>query len=236
MEDKALVREVLDREINVGSTERMASAIAGGALTLYGLRRKDLPGALIAAAGGMLMYRGGTGYCPAYGAAGVNTAGSETQAVRATEVTTIGVPAEQLYSFWRNFENLPRIMHNLESVQVRETGTSVWKAKGPLGSTVEWEAVVIEDVPNKRIAWQSTEHATIQNSGVVTFESATGGRGTVVRVDVSYHPPAGKAGQMVASLMGSAPEQEIREDLRRFKQLMETGEIPTTKGQPAARS
>lgn len=222
-------------EVNVGSSERIISALAGSALALYGASRKDLPGVLLAAAGGLLVLRGSTGHCSMYKAAGVDTAHPEQRKpIEATEATTIGVSAEQLYQFWRDFENLPRIMHNLESVRNTGDGKSVWRAKGPAGTVIEWQAEITEDVPNRRIAWHSVGKASVPNSGVVQFRPAPADRGTEVQVDISYDMPGGKAGQALASLLMSTPEQEIREDLRRFKQLMETGDIITIDGQPAA--
>lgn len=221
-------------EVNVGQTERLLSALAGGALAVYGLRRSDAPGIMMAIAGASLLYRGGTGHCHAYQAAGVNTAeDGPSEAVRVEHVITINRPADQLYAFWRDLENLPTILRNVEAVAVLDTWRSLWRVKGPLGRTVEWEAYLEKDEPNQLIAWRSVPDAEILHAGSVRFTPAPGNRGTEVRVSMHYHPPAGKFGDFAAKLAGSSPEQEIREDLRRFKQFMETGEIPTTDGQPA---
>lgn len=144
-------------------------------------------------------------------------------------------PASEIYSFWRNLENLPRFMWHLK--EVRNTGerASHWVAKAPLGTTVEWDAELTEDWQNRRIAWRSLPGSTIENEGHVDFEEATGGRGTVVRVEMRYNPPGGKAGATVAKLLGQAPEKQIAVDLLRFKQLLETGEIAKTEGQPTGR-
>lgn len=149
---------------------------------------------------------------------------------------TINASPEELYRFWRDFENLPRFMKHLESVEVVDQRLSHWVAKAPAGTSVEWDAEITDDQPNRRIAWRSLVDAAVQNRGFVEFEPATGQRGTVVRVEIQYRPPAGKLGALVAKLFGREPEQQVREDLRRFKRLMETGEVITTEGQPAGRS
>jgi uncharacterized membrane protein len=149
---------------------------------------------------------------------------------------TINRPAAELYDFWHNFEALPLFMNHLESVKQNGDGHSHWVAKGPAGTQVEWDAEIIEDKPNEYIAWRSLEGADVDNTGSVRFERAPGGRGTIVRAEVDYHPPAGVLGATVAKLFGEDPEKQIHVDLHRFKQIMETGEIPTTEGQPAGRS
>ena len=149
----------------------------------------------------------------------------EERGVHVRKIITIGRPAEDLYRFWRDFENLPRFMRHLEAVQVMDERRSHWKAKAPLGRTVEWDAEVTEDRPNERLAWRSLEGADVPNHGSVTFEPAPGGRGTTVKVDLRYEPPGGAIGATVAKLFGEEPGQQVQEDLRAFKQLMETGEV-----------
>jgi uncharacterized membrane protein len=147
---------------------------------------------------------------------------------------TINRPAEECYLFWRNFQNFPRFMEHLESIQLLDDRRSHWKAKGPAGATVEWDAELTVDQPGKLLAWHSIEGADIDNGGTVSFERAPGGRGTIVRVQMQYKPPGGQAGALVAKLLfGEEPAQQIDDDLRRFKQLIETGEITTTAGQPS---
>jgi uncharacterized membrane protein len=138
---------------------------------------------------------------------------------------TIERPAEQLFRFWRSFENLPRFMIHLEAVRPDADGRSHWIAKAPVGTTVEWDAEIIEERPNEMIAWRSVANAEVPNRGVVRFEPATGGRGTVVRVEMDYDPPGGAIGSLFAKLLGEEPDVQLRDDLRRFKQVMETGEI-----------
>jgi len=134
---------------------------------------------------------------------------------------------EEVYSFWRNFRNLPRFMRHLESVEVTGDGdkTSHWRAKALAGQTVEWDAEVVEDRPNEAISWRSMKGADIKNSGWVRFIPATGGRGTLVTVHLEYDAPGGKAGSLVAKLFGEEPEQQVDDDLRAFKQVLETGEV-----------
>ncbi|HJU89899.1 MAG TPA: SRPBCC family protein [Gemmatimonadaceae bacterium] len=149
----------------------------------------------------------------------------EEQTVDVARAVTVNRPVEEVYEFWRNFENLPRFMKHLESVQDLGGGRSRWKARGPAGTTVEWEAEVLEDVPNERISWHSVEGSEVWNEGTVLFREAPGGRGTEVVVVISYDPPAGKLGQIFAKLFREEPGQQVFDDLRAFKQVMETGEI-----------
>ncbi|TMC89174.1 MAG: SRPBCC family protein, partial [Chloroflexi bacterium] len=140
------------------------------------------------------------------------------------------------YRFWRNFENLPRFMEHLKSVTVIDNKHSHWVARAPAGTSVEWDAEIINERENELIAWRSVGDATIGNAGSVHFTPAPGGRGTEVKVVLEYDPPAGRAGVIMARLFGEEPDQQVREDLRHFKEIMEAGEIPTTEGQPSGRS
>jgi len=155
--------------------------------------------------------------------------------VQVDQCIAVNRSAEDCYRFWREFENLPRFMQHLESVQTTSDNRSHWVAKGPAGMSVEWDAEVTAEQPNQFIAWHSMEGADVENAGIVRFERAAGGRGTMVHVELQYRPPGGAAGAMVAKLFGEEPSQQIEEDLRRFKQLIETGEIATTIGQPSGR-
>jgi uncharacterized membrane protein/uncharacterized protein YjeT (DUF2065 family) len=143
---------------------------------------------------------------------------------------TINRPIEEVYAFWHNFENLPRFMSHLESVQVTGDRRSHWKAKAPAGTTVEWDAEMTEDSPNERIAWRSLEGADVYNTGSVNFEPAPGNRGTEVHVELEYKPPAGKLGKVVAKLLGEEPDIQVADDLRAFKQVIETGEVVIADG------
>jgi len=235
--------------VNVGRVERWLSMVAGGALAAYGLKRRELPGGAAAIAGAALLYRGATGHCDVYHALGINHAGStgtrrpgtgivadrgsDTRAqlgggrgIHVEESTTVNRPLGDLYRFWRNFENLPTFMEHLDSVSMREEGVSHWVAKGPAGVPVEWDARIINEVPDKVIGWQSLDGSTISTAGSVNFDREP--NGTRVTVHLQYHPPAGRLGAAVARIFGEEPNQTIREDLWRFKQLMETGRIPPT--------
>jgi len=226
--------------VNVGRTERQVSAVAGGALALFGLTRGSLPGLLLAGLGGALVYRGISGHCHGYQALGIDTnhdgpAEPEeyfNRGIHVEECFSVQKSADELYRFWRNFENLPRFMSHLESVQVLDDRRSRWTAKGPAGSHVTWDAEIINEEEVGLIAWRSLAGADVDNAGSVRFVDSPTGRGTEVRVVIDYIPPAGRLGSWVAKLFGEEPSIQIRDDLRRFKQLMETGEIPTTEGQP----
>jgi uncharacterized membrane protein len=137
---------------------------------------------------------------------------------------------EELYQFWRNFENLPQFMPYLESVTVTSEGRSHWVAKAPAGTSVEWDAEITEDRPNELISWRSLEGADVDNSGTVHFVPAAGNRGTVVKVDIAYNPPGGVIGAAVAKLFGEEPGAQALESLRCLKQLMEAGEVVISDG------
>ena len=151
--------------------------------------------------------------------------GADRGIVRTKRSLTVSKSPEECYAFWRNFENLPQFMRHLESVTVIDERRSHWKAKAPAGATVEWDAETTEDRPNELIAWRSTEGADVFNAGTVRFERAPGGRGTEVRIELQYKPPLGKPGSKVAMLFREEPGQQVMDDLRHFKQVMETGEI-----------
>jgi uncharacterized membrane protein len=147
--------------------------------------------------------------------------------IHVQQVVTVNKSPEELYRFWRDFTNLPRVMDHLESVTVEDGKRSHWRAKAPAGYTVEWDAEIINDEPNHLIAWRSLENATVANAGSVRFIPAPGDRGTEVRVTLDYIPPAGRVGAIVARLFDEEPSQQVKADLRRFKSVMETGEVPT---------
>ncbi|MBW4554920.1 MAG: SRPBCC family protein [Trichormus sp. ATA11-4-KO1] len=167
------------------------------------------------------------------------------QPIKVEKTVTINKPAEELYSFWRNFENLPRFMKHLKSVKVyddtRESSghatRSHWITQGLLDESrsIEWDTVIIEDQENELISWASVESAVVENSGRVRFQPAPGNRGTEVKAVTEYKPLGGVIVVAIAKLLGEDPELQIKEDLRRFKMLMEAGEIATTEGQPRGR-
>jgi uncharacterized membrane protein len=228
--------------VNITQTERIVSAIGGGILAAAALQKRSPAGIALALIGGDLLRRGITGHSFAYEAMGVRTAplgqGAETTSVpyelgvRVDKSITIARPPHEVYQFWRDLSNLARFMKNVESVTQLDGNRSHWVVKAPAGRTVEWDAVIHNEIEGEMIAWRSLPGARVDNAGSVWFKEAPAGRGTEVKVELQYNPPAGALGAVVASLWGKEPGQQIQEDLHRLKQLMEAGEIPTTEGQP----
>ncbi|PZG14261.1 cyclase [Micromonospora craterilacus] len=153
-------------------------------------------------------------------------------AERITASVTVNRSVEDTYRYWHDFYNLPRFMYHLQSVRRSGDGRTRWAAKAPAGRTVEWEAEIVADRPNQLIAWQSVDGSPVPNSGRVEFRRAAGGRGTEVRVELEVTPPGRKVGALVARAFGEDPQQQVRDDLRRFKQVIETGEITRSDGSP----
>jgi uncharacterized membrane protein len=143
---------------------------------------------------------------------------------------TIGRPREEVYAFWRDFSNLASIMENIERIDTIDARRTRWVVKGPAGKVVEWDSVVTDDQPGRLIAWQSVEGADVKNSGRVEFLDAAPGRGTMGRATIAYDPPAGTIGQWIAKLFQREPNLQVRRDLRRLKQFLETGEITSSAG------
>jgi uncharacterized membrane protein len=224
---------------NLGSAERGVSILAGGILAWMGIRHRSMPGFLIAGVGGALIARGATGVDPIYTALGIDTRTDEQrrieeQGIRVVTAININRSPEELYRYWRNFENLPRIMSYLDSVQVQDDRRSHWVASAPaiVGGSVEWDAEIVRDEPNSLIEWRSLPGSTISTIGMVQFNRAPGDRGTEVHVHMRYDPPGGRLGHWLAKIFGDAPTGTVHSDLRHFKQFMELGEVITTKGQP----
>jgi len=213
---------------NVDDVERVMSVIAGTALALFGLKRFSLARLAMAAVGANLVYRGLTGHCSLYQRLGLSTA-DEGEGVRGNLGTKIGrsivvyAPPDRVSRFWRNFANLPRFMESLESVQVLDAKHSHWVARGPGGVRVEWDAEIINEIPNELIAWRSTG-GNVDHAGSVHFEPGPGGRGTIVRVSLQYDPPGGGAGHALATLFGGDAGARIERDLQSFKRMIESGE------------
>jgi uncharacterized membrane protein len=155
----------------------------------------------------------------------IANAGADAGIIRTKRSITVNKPVAEVYGFWRNFENLPQFMRHLESVRVTGDRRSHWVAKAPAGKSVEWDAETLEDRENEFISWRSVEGSDIFNAGNVRFMPAPGDRGTEVRVELAYEPPFGKLGSKVAMLFREEPGQQVMDDLRHFKQVMETGEI-----------
>jgi uncharacterized membrane protein len=218
-----------DDGINVGRTERVISGVAAAAVAVAALRRKRLRPFLLPIAGS-LFSRAVTGRCAVNRALGRNTARHDRvspvasvprgEGIKVERSVVVNRPASEVYQFWRNFENLPRFMDHLESVTVIDESRSHWVAKAPAGTRVEWDATIHNELENQLIAWRSLPGADINNAGSVHFTSVGDGR-TEVRVVLSYEPPAGRLGAVVAKLLGEEPSQQVEDDLRRFKQVME---------------
>ena len=228
---------ITDMSPNVNSTERIVSGAAGGALLTYGLKSGGIGGTLLSVLGGAMLYRGATGHCHVYDAVGISTKGNNplgtekspfnkhtlSGRVHVTEIIRIDRPANDVYSFWKNFENFPQFMDHVESVTRNPDGTWHWKAKAPLGSSVEWNARVTSDIENERIGWQSLDGSDVPNSGVVEFRG-TPDDATEVTVTLTYEAPAGKFGQWAAWALGEEPSIQVADDLRRFKEMIERGD------------
>jgi uncharacterized membrane protein len=148
---------------------------------------------------------------------------------------TLNASADALFSFWRRFSEFPRFMKHVVSVTELDERRSHWVVRAPAGRTVEWDAEIVEEIPGKSIHWRTVGDPDVRHGGQGEFHPAPGDRGTVAEIHLAYEAPGGRAGAMLAKIFGEEPEIQIREDLRRFKQLVETGEIPTTEGQPSGR-
>lgn len=241
------------RPANVSSSERALSVAAGSIIALLGLSRRSWPGVTVAAVGGGLIYRGLSGHCPVYGGLGINTARDDDRTevrdrsnvgetveesidaagIHVEQAFLINKSPEVLYRYWRNFENLPQIMTHLERVAVIDERRSHWVARTiRIAGQLEWDAEIIADEPNSRIAWRSLPGSDIDTRGEIRFTPAMGDRGTEVHVTMEYVPPAGRIGHWIATMLGSSPRRMLRDDLRNFKRIMEVGEILTVEGQP----
>lgn len=226
MEDSISTQTSTDTEAS--RLERWASIVSGGALVLGGLQQRSLRGVLMAVTGGGLVYQGAQKKSTLKQ---IGEAVGIEKAILVEKTVTINRPASELYSFWRQLDNLPRFMRHIKSVQVIDEHHSHWVVNAPLDQHVEWDAVIVNDQPDHLIAWTSADDAEVDHSGFVRFQPATGDRGTEVKVVMEYELPGGAMAAAIAKLFGEEPEQQIGDDLSRFKQLMETGEIATTEGQ-----
>jgi uncharacterized membrane protein len=220
---------------NISATARLASTTAGAALAMVGYKRSNKALALL---GMGMIARGASGWCPM-------TAVLDTRSEYDTDTTkshlsgsggiivedaiTIYRPVSEVYTYWRDLENLPRFMDHLEEVRTIDRFHSHWVARGPLGVRVEWDAEVINDIPPTLLSWKSVGDADVVSAGSVRFRPV-GEQGTEVRVKLQYDPPGGKLGATVASLLGQDPQHQIAEDLRVFKQLLETGDALMRRG------
>lgn len=222
--------------INVGKTERIISAAGGAVLTFLSLRRATPAklSALLPAA--YLLYRGATGHCYINTLMNRDSHSHNDMAVSINRTITIYKTREEVYNFWRQLENLPLFMRHVLEVIETVPGKSYWKIHLPVTNTViEWNAVMVEDIRNQKISWRSLPDAEIENSGEIIFRDAPGNQGTEVQVKLMYAPPMGLAGKAVSKLLNPMFEEIVHEDIRAFKNYVESGEIPTSKRQPTGK-
>ena len=225
-----------------GALEQVASAVLGGALLTFGLGRRSLGGAALALAGGGLLFRslGGqqearTELAPSVTERGSRGAEPVTGPKVLVRSITIQKPASELYRAWRVAENLSKVMGHFADVTTAGPDLQHWKVRGPLGRKLEWDSHVVEEHPGEFLRWQALEGADVPNDGWVRFRPAPGDWGTVVTLQFRFDPPGGVLGDAVVKLLGGAPDRLAFKTLRRFKSLVETGELPTTGPNPAAR-
>lgn len=221
---------------NVGSNERMLTLLAGAALLGYAWKSNSK--GLGAASVGLLL-RAATGYCPAYNAIGVDNANTKqalsgSRGVHIRESITIDAPAEEIYRFWRQLDQLPQVMPHLSQVEQLDTKRSRWTAKAFDQVPITWEAEIINEQPFETIAWQTLPGQSIQTAGSVTFKSVPGNGGTEVHVHLQYAAPGGKAATWLASLAGQDPAKYTREALRALKRRLEVPPPATAHGLSAA--
>jgi len=214
------------RPINVGDKERMLSAIAGGALTLYGLRRGSLGGLLLAGLGAALGYRGITGHCGLYDKLRLDAGGAARHVgnlgVKIDREIVVNAPPERLYGIWRNFQNLPRLLSHVERIEVLSPTRSRWTLKAPI--SMSWEAELINDKLNELIAWRTVGNQRVTHAGSVTFEPVGSGA-TRVRVSLQYDPPGGRIGHAVAALFSEDAGSQVEHDLAELKRAVEEGRL-----------
>jgi uncharacterized membrane protein len=228
------VGRALDRlpevRTNVSSAERWLSLVGGGALMTLGFDGRG-PSLLSALLGGTLLYRAASGHCPVYQALGISMSDATADqsviaaghGTKVEHTLTVNKPVADVYRVFRDFEFLPRFMTHLLDVDTTTDGKSHWVARGPLGTVFEWDAEIIADEPNKVISWKSLDGADVDTAGSVHFRDRGGS--TEMQIVLKYDPPAGRLGTAIASLIGQNPGEQIREDMARFKELMETGQL-----------
>jgi uncharacterized membrane protein len=229
---KLVPARIIDQPINLELPERLASVAIGTKLTfsgLFGVFRHPLRSTIKLIAGGYLLQRGVTGYCSLYSKIGKTSTNPVNINIRYT--FTVNRSRLDVYGFWRRLENLPLFMSHLENITVINNTRSHWEAKipGNLGN-ISWEAEIVKDDPGHFIGWHSLEGATIENAGKVEFEDAPGG-GTIVKVVISYLPPAGGLGTGIAKLLNPLFEKIVREDVLNFKDYIETIYAPNAQGE-----
>ncbi|HZW04138.1 MAG TPA: SRPBCC family protein [Anaerolineaceae bacterium] len=224
------------KEVNLGSVERMVFAITGAGLIGVALGRRSNWSIPLGLVGGSLLFQGLRGRFFVYQMLGIDRSRQGREGISVEHAVTVNRPVGEVYQFWRDFSNLPRFMRHLETVEVIDAKRSRWVAKAPLGASVEWQAEITQESPNEMIGWRSLPDSQVENSGMVSFQTAPGNRGTEVQVSLVYQPVTGStAAAAIAKLLGEEPDRQIREDLLRFKQVLETGEFATVEGQSSGR-
>ncbi|MFP4093032.1 MAG: SRPBCC family protein [Cyclobacteriaceae bacterium] len=222
--------------VNVSDNERIISAVVGGFLTAIGFYRGSWLGSLLALTGTGLVYRAASGYCPVNEQMNREVELEKSPLIIASRSMTIRKSPDEVYAFYRKLENLPRFMKHVKEVREISDTRSYWTVTFPrFKQDLSWEAEIVDDEPGKRISYRSLPGAKVDNSGEIYLKEAPSARGTEIKVTLSYRPPQGDLGKQVAKLFNKAFEQMVRDDLHRLKQYLETGEVVSTEGQPAAR-
>lgn len=228
-----------NRGPNVDGGERIGSGMLGTFLMCWGMGRKGLPRVLALAGGALLVGRATTGTCAvkrALQASPYTRKVAQDQGWPSAHVTsaavTIARPRSEVYRAWRDFSNLPRFLDHVEHIEVVTPLRSRWTVKAPLNQQVSWTSYVTEDLQDERIAWESESGAIVPNFGWVEFRDAPGGRGTEVKALIAFQPPYGEAGRLLSILFQETPSHQMRDNLHRFKQFMETGELAASGSQP----
>jgi uncharacterized membrane protein len=241
--DQEEEREAASR-INVGDAERWASAIGGSLLMAHGLRRGTFGGLALAMLGGALVYRGYTGHCQAYGALNIDTSGKHRaddeehvhKGVLVKHTTTINRTPLEIYEFVKDPANHHRYMEHVESVKAEDDGTFAWAIEGPMGSTWRFRSKHINEDPGHLVAWKTLPGGDIESAGAIRLEPSWDGRGTEVTMEINFEPPAGVVGLALGKLFGHDPDAQVRGNLRRLKNILEAGEVPTSEGRPSGRT
>jgi uncharacterized membrane protein len=234
------VEHILPRQNRHASEElRWLYGLGGAALLIWGWKQRSWRGTLLSSVGVDLLNWSLTGHYlhEALGMVALTSKGlaaivPHQLGVRVNRSIMVNRPVDEVYRFFRDFKNFSRFMTHVNDVREADETYSRWFVKGPAGMELEWDAEIISDEPNKLISWRSINSPEVESAGSVRFERAPGDRGTFVRVSLNYMPPAGALGAAIAKLFGEEPEAQIKEDLRRLKQILEAGEVATTKGQP----
>ena len=218
---------------------RWLYGIGGAGLLLWGLKRRSWLGLLISSAGADLLNWSCTGHYlhETLGVTTLSRKGLEALVphqlgIRVDRSIAVYRPIDEVYQFFRDFKNLARFLSHVNDIREVDEKHSHWFVRGPGGLELEWDAEIISDQPNELISWRSVGSPDVGSTGSVRFERAPGERGTFVRVSLNYLPPAGALGAAIAKIFGEEPETQIKDDLRRLKQILEAGEIATTEGQP----